>query len=284
LNEEEEMSLSGQRKNELDALCLRLRRDLIRVLHGIQTGHPGGSLSMTEILVTLYFEKLRIDPARPGDPGRDRFILSKGHGAPMLYEVLAERGFFPREDLGSLRQIGSHLQGHPCARKTPGIELSTGPLGLGLSAGLGMALAARLDGRDYRTYVLMGDGELQEGIVWEGAMSAARFAADRLCVIVDYNGVQLDGTLDEVMPLGDLSAKWRAFGWQVIEVDDGHDLTQLSDAIDQAATTKGRPVVILARTVKGKGVSFMEGESAWHGKPIGDDDYAKAMKELGVEA
>ncbi|MDR2450754.1 MAG: transketolase [Candidatus Accumulibacter sp.] len=276
--------MSGQRKNELDALCLRLRRDLIRVLHGIQTGHPGGSLSMTEILVTLYFEKLRIDPARPGDPGRDRFILSKGHGAPMLYEVLAERGFFPREDLGSLRQIGSHLQGHPCARKTPGIELSTGPLGLGLSAGLGMALAARLDGRDYRTYVLMGDGELQEGIVWEGAMSAARFAADRLCVIVDYNGVQLDGTLDEVMPLGDLSAKWRAFGWQVIEVDDGHDLTQLSDAIDQAATTKGRPVVILARTVKGKGVSFMEGESAWHGKPIGDDDYAKAMKELGVEA
>lgn len=277
------MSLSRRRKNELDALCLRLRRDLIRVLHGIQTGHPGGSLSMTEILVTLYFEKLRIDPARPGDPGRDRFILSKGHGAPMLYEVLAERGFFPREDLKSLRQIGSHLQGHPCARKTPGIELSTGPLGLGLSAGLGMAMAARLDGRDYRTYVLMGDGELQEGIVWEGAMSAAKFAADNLRVIVDYNGVQLDGTLDEIMPLGDLSAKWCAFGWQVIEID-GHDLAAISDAIDEAATIKGRPAVILARTVKGKGVSFMEGKSAWHGRPIGDDDHARAMQELGVEA
>jgi transketolase len=277
------MSLSRQRKNELEALCLRLRQELIRVLHGIQTGHPGGSLSMTEILVMLYFEKLRIDPARPGDPDRDRFILSKGHGAPMLYAVLAERGFFPREDLKSLRQIGSHLQGHPCARKTPGIELSTGPLGLGLSAGLGMALAARLDGRDHRTYVLMGDGELQEGIVWEGAMSAAKFAADTLRVIVDYNGVQLDGTLDEIMPLGDLSAKWRAFGWQVIEVD-GHDLTQLSEALDQAATVEGRPTVILAKTVKGKGVSFMEGKSAWHGKPIGDDDYVRAMKELGVEA
>jgi transketolase len=284
LNEEDEMSLSRQRKNELEVLCLRLRQDLIHVLHGIQTGHPGGSLSMTEILVMLYFEKLRIDPARPRNPDRDRFILSKGHGAPMLYEVLAERGFFPREDIKSLRQIGSHLQGHPCALKTPGIELSTGPLGLGLSAGLGMAMAARLDGRDYRTYVLMGDGELQEGIVWEGAMSAAKFAAGNLRVIVDYNGVQLDGTLDEIMPLGDLSAKWRAFGWQVIEVDDGHDLALLSEAFDQATTIEDRPTAILARTVKGKGVSFMEGKSAWHGKPISDDDYTKAMKELGVEA
>jgi transketolase len=282
LNEEDEMSLSRERKNELEELCLFLRRDLIRLLHGIQTGHPGGSLSATEILVTLYFEKLRIDPAAPKDPGRDRFILSKGHGAPMLYEVLAERGFFPREDLKSLRQIGSHLQGHPCARKTPGIELSTGPLGLGLSAGLGMALAARLDGRDARTIVLMGDGELQEGVVWEGAMSAAKFAADNLLVIVDYNGVQLDGTLDEIMPLGDLGAKWRAFGWQVIDID-GHDLAAISEAIDQAAAVKGRPTVILARTVKGKGVSFMEGKSAWHGQPIGDDDYVKAMKELGAE-
>jgi transketolase len=277
------MSLSRERKNELENLCLRLRQDLIRLLHGIQTGHPGGSLSMTELLVTLYFERLRIDPAKPGDPDRDRFILSKGHGAPMLYEVLAERGFFPREDLKSLRQINSHLQGHPCALKTPGIELSTGPLGLGLSAGLGMAMAARLDGRDYRTYVLMGDGELQEGVVWEAAMSAARFAADKLLVIVDYNGVQLDGTVDEIMPLGDLGAKWRAFGWQVIDVD-GHDLAAISTALDEAATVKGRPTVILARTVKGKGVSFMEGKSAWHGKPIDDVDYVKAMKELGVEA
>jgi transketolase len=277
------MSLSRERKNELEKLCLRLRQDLIRLLHGIQIGYPGGSLSMTELLVALYFEKLRIDPVRPRDPDRDRFILSKGHGAPMLYGMLAERGFFPREDLKSLRQIDSHLQGHPCALKTPGIELSTGPLGLGLSAGLGMAMAARLDGRNYRTYVLMGDGELQEGVVWEGAMSAAKFAADNLLVIVDYNGVQLGGAVDEIMPLGDLSAKWRAFGWRVIDID-GHDLVAISEAIDEAATIKGRPTVILARTVKGKGVSFMEGKSAWHGKPIGDDDYAKAMRELGVEA
>jgi transketolase len=277
------MSLSRERKNDLERLCLRLRQDLIRLLHAIQTGHPGGSLSMTELLVTLYFEKLRIDPARPGDPDRDRFILSKGHGAPMLYEVLAERGFFPKEDLRSLRQLGSHLQGHPCALKTPGIELSTGPLGLGLSAGLGMAMAARVDGRDYRVCVLMGDGELQEGVVWEAAMSAAKFAADKLLAIVDYNGVQLDGAIDEIMPLGDLSAKWRAFGWRVIEID-GHDLAAISDALDEAAASEGRPTVILARTVKGKGVSFMEGKNAWHGKPIGDDDYARAMKELGVEA
>ena len=277
------MSLSQERKTFLENLCKSLRQELIQLLYGIQTGHPGGSLSATEIMVTLYFEKLRLDPARPKDPQRDRFILGKGHAAPMLYQILARRGFVPAEDLPTLRQLNSHLQGHPCARKTCGVELSTGPLGLGLSAGLGMALAGKLDQQDYRVYVLMGDGELQEGIVWEAAMSAARFAADKLLVIVDHNGVQLDGTVEEIMPMGDLAAKWRAFGWNVISAD-GHRVDEISAAIDQAQSVKGKPSVILAKTVKGKGVSFMEGKSAWHGKPISKDEYVNAMRELGGEA
>lgn len=277
------MSLSKERKDFLEGLCKRLRQDLIKLLYGIQTGHPGGSLSSTEIMTTLYFEKLRVDPKNPKDPNRDRFILGKGHAAPMLYQLLSERGFFPQDDLVTLRQLDSHLQGHPCARKTCGVELSTGPLGLGLPAGLGMAMAARLDNKDYRTYVLMGDGELQEGIVWEAAMSAARFDADNLLVIVDHNGVQLDGTVEEIMPMGDLAAKWRAFGWNVISAD-GHRVDEISAAIDQAQSVKGKPSVILAKTVKGKGISFMEGKSAWHGKPISKDEYVNAMRELGGEA
>lgn len=275
------MTLSKERKLELDGVCLELRRELIGLLHGIQTGHPGGSLSAVEILVTLYYEKLRIDPKNPKDPGRDRFVLGKGHAAPMLYQILARLGFFPKEDLATLRQLGSHLQGHPCARKTAGVELSTGPLGLGLPAALGMALTGRLDKRDYRTWVLMGDGEMQEGIVWEAAMSAAKFAADNLAVIIDNNGVQLDGTLEEIMPMGDIGDKWRAFGWNVIHAD-GHDIASLAEACDQACRFRGKPSVIIARTVKGKGVSFMEGQSAWHGKPISQAEYLNAMKELGV--
>ncbi|WP_305075766.1 transketolase [Propionivibrio sp.] len=275
------MSLSKARKDYLEGLCQRLRQDLIKLLYSIQTGHPGGSLSSTEIMTTLYFEKLRVDPKNPKDPNRDRFILGKGHAAPMLYQILSERGFFPQDDLATLRQLDSHLQGHPCAKKTCGVELSTGPLGLGLPAGLGMAMAARLDNKDFRTYVLMGDGELQEGIVWEAAMSAAKFGADNLLVIVDNNGVQLDGTVAEIMPMGDIAAKWQAFGWNVISID-GHCVEAVSDAIDLAATVKGKPTVIVAKTVKGKGVSFMEGNSAWHGKPISKDEYVNAMKELGV--
>ncbi len=275
------MSLSKARKDYLEGLCQRLRQDLIKLLYSIQTGHPGGSLSSTEIMTTLYFEKLRVDPKNPKDPNRDRFILGKGHAAPMLYQILSERGFFPQDDLATLRQLDSHLQGHPCAKKTCGVELSTGPLGLGLPAGLGMAMAARLDNKDFRTYVLMGDGELQEGIVWEAAMSAAKFAADNLLVIIDNNGVQLDGTVAEIMPMGDIAAKWQAFGWNAISID-GHCVEAVSDAIDLAATVKGQPTVIVARTVKGKGVSFMEGKSAWHGKPISKDEYVNAMKELGV--
>ena len=201
------MSLKPESKENLERLCTKFRQDLIKLLHGIQTGHPGGSLSSVEIMTTLYFEKLKVDPKNPKDENRDRFVLGKGHAAPMLYLILAEKGFFPQDELASLRQLDSKLQGHPCALKTCGVELSTGPLGLGLPAGLGMALGARLDGRDYRTYVLMGDGELQEGIVWEAAMSAAKFKADNLTLIVDNNGVQLDGTVAEIMPMGDIAAK-----------------------------------------------------------------------------
>ena len=273
------MGLKTESKANLERLCRMFRQDLIRLLHGIQTGHPGGSLSSAEIMTTLYFEKLNIDPKNPKDENRDRFILGKGHAAPMLYMILAEKGFFPKDELGTLRQLDSKLQGHPCAIKICGVELSTGPLGLGLPAGLGMALAAKLDDRDYHTYVLMGDGELQEGIVWEAAMSAAKFKADNLTVIVDNNGVQLDGTLEEIMPMGDIAAKWRAFGWHVISID-GHRVDEISDAVDAAKLVKGMPTVIVAKTVKGKGVSFMEGKSAWHGKPISTDEYANAMQEL----
>lgn len=273
------MSLQNEKKESLERLCRKFRQNLIKLLHGIQTGHPGGSLSSAEIMTTLYFEKLNIDAANPRDENRDRFILGKGHAAPMLYMILAEKGFFPGDELRTLRQLDSRLQGHPCALKTCGVEVSTGPLGLGLPAGLGIALAGKLDGHSYRTVVLMGDGELQEGIVWEAAMSAAKFKADNLLAIVDNNGVQLDGSVAEIMPMGDLAAKWQAFGWNVLCID-GHDVEQISDAVDQAASVKGRPTVILAQTVKGKGVSFMEGKSAWHGKPISDDEYVNAMKEL----
>ena len=274
------MSLSKERQTFLEGRCKQLRQDLIKLLYGIQTGHPGGSLSSTEIMATLYFEKLRVDPKNPKDPNRDRFILGKGHAAPMLYQLLAERGFFPQDDLVHCARSTATCRPPLRQRKTCGVELSTGPLGLGLPAGLGMAMAARLDNKDYRTYVLMGDGELQEGIVWEAAMSAAKFCADNLLVIVDNNGVQLDGTVEEIMPMGDIAAKWRAFGWNVIAID-GHCVSAVSDAIDLAATIKGKPTVIIAKTVKGKGVSFMEGKSAWHGKPISKDDYENAMKELG---
>lgn len=274
------MSLQPKRKEDLERLCSKFRQDLVKLLHSIQTGHPGGSLSSVEIMTTLYFEKLDVDPKNPKAENRDRFVLGKGHAAPMLYLILAEKGFFPQDELTSLRQLDSKLQGHPCALKTCGVELSTGPLGLGLPAGLGMALGAKLDGSDYRTYVLMGDGELQEGIVWEAAMSAAKFKADNLTVIVDNNGVQLDGTVDEIMPMGDIAAKWQAFGWNVMSID-GHQIDEISAAVDLAKTVKGQPSVIIAKTVKGKGMSFMEGKSAWHGKPISDDEYVNAMKELG---
>ncbi len=277
------MPMTKERKQELDQLCHQFRVELIELLHSIQTGHPGGSLSCCEILTALYFEKMHIDPKNPKAPDRDRLVLSKGHAAPMLYLNLAHKGFFPVEDMKTLRQINSDLQGHPCAHKTPGVEVSTGPLGLGLSAGNGIALGAKLNGYDYTTYVLMGDGEIQEGGIWEAAMTAVKFKVDNLVAILDHNHVQLDGTNDEIMPMGDISAKWKAFGWNVIECD-GHDVAAFSDAVDAAKAHKGQPTIIICETVKGKGISFMEGKNTWHGAPINDENYANAMKELGGNA
>ena len=272
--------MTDERKQELESLCLRFRNELIDLLHEIQTGHPGGSLSCLEILTTLYTEKMNHNPKNPKMEGRDRLILSKGHAAPILYMNLAEQGYFKKEELKTLRQINSNLQGHPCMHKTAGVELSTGPLGLGLGAGLGMCLGERLKGNDSYIYVILGDGEIQEGCIWESAMAASKFNADHLIAILDNNGVQLDGTLEEIMPMGDIKAKWEAFGWNVIPCD-GHDVNSISDAVDKAKENKGKPTLILAKTVKGKGISFMEGKNTWHGKAISDEDYKNAKAELG---
>lgn len=247
----------------------------------IQTGHAGGSLSSCEIITTLYERHLRIDSEDPKKLDRDRFILGKGHAAPMLYLNLAEQGFFPKEDFKSLRQITSHLQGHPCMNHTKGVDLSTGPLGLGLSAGLGIALSMKLDNSDKNVYVLMGDGEIQEGIIWEAAMAAAKFKADNLIGILDNNGVQLDGVTDDVMPLLDVKAKWESFGWHVIDAD-GHDIKSFDDAVEEAKKYTGKPILINCKTIKGKGVSYMEGKNIWHGKPIDEEHFQIALKDLGV--
>ena len=271
--------MDAAKKKELESLCRKLRIELIEQLYKIQTGHPGGSLSTTEILVTLYFNTMNVRAEDPHWADRDRFVLSKGHAAPMLYLVLAEKRFFPKGELKTLRQINSILQGHPCAHLTPGVEVSSGPLGLGISAATGMAAAAKLDGKNWKTYVLLGDGEIQEGIVWEAAQSAVKFKLDNLTAILDWNGVQLDGPVENVMPSGDIAAKWSAFGWRVI-VTNGHDLECLDKAIETANNEDGRPTIILAKTIKGKGVSFMEGQSKWHGSPIDEESYNSAIKEL----
>jgi transketolase len=267
---------------ELEALARRIRKTIIRMIYEVQSGHPGGSLSCVEILTALYMKEMRFDPKEVDDPNRDRLVLSKGHASPTLYAVLAELGVISREELWTLRQLGTRLQGHPDMKHLPGVEMSTGPLGLGLSAGLGMALAARLNGLSYHTYVLLGDGELQEGIIWEAAMCAAKYKADNLTAVVDYNGIQLDGTIDEIMPLGDLAGKFQSFGWGTINVD-GHDFTSLLDALGEARQHKGQPMVVIARTVKGKGVSFMEGKAAWHGQIISDREFQLAMGELNQD-
>lgn len=264
---------------DLPALCRQVRRDILTMTHAAGSGHPGGSLSAVEILVTLYFDQMHIDPARPEDPDRDRFLLSKGHAAPVLYSVLARRGYFDPALLPTLRQLGSPLQGHPHREKLPGLDCSSGSLGQGLSIANGLALAARRTGRTYRTYCLLGDGEVQEGQIWEAAMTAAHFALDNVCAIVDDNGVQLDGPTREIMDVEPLGAKFAAFGWAVLEVD-GHSLSALQDAFRTAQATRGRPTVLLARTVKGKGVSFMEGQASWHGKAPNDAELAAALAEL----
>jgi len=273
------MILSNAQEKKLIDLCRKFRKELIECLHAVGSGHPGGSLSATEVITTLYFHEINVNPKNPNDPDRDRFILSKGHAAPMLYLNLAEKGYFDKSELSNLRQLNHMLQGHPCAKTTPGIDLSTGPLGLGISAAAGMAIAGKLDKKGYNVYVLIGDGETQEGIVWEAAMAASKYKLDNLIVILDHNKVQLDGTIDEIMPLGDINAKWESFGWKVIETD-GHNVRDISNVLEEAKRAKGKPTIIIAETVKGKGISFMEGKNIWHGKPIDDEHFNIAMKEL----
>ncbi len=272
--------LQAEEIERLRRLCNQFRIDVLRVLHRKKTGHPGGSLSVCEILTTLYEVVMRYDPANPSWEDRDRLVLSKGHAAPMLYRVLAEEGFFPPEKLNTLRDLDSILQGHPNSLETPGVDATSGPLGIGLGAALGMALGLRLNHSEARVYAVLGDGELNEGAVWEACMSAAKYRADNLCAVLDWNGVQLDGTVKEIMPMDHMRERFEAFGWHVLECD-GHDVGQLAEAFETAERTKGRPSMILAHTVKGKGVSFMEGSNAWHGKAIDDESFSQAMKELG---
>ena len=270
-------------EQDLRTLCRILRRDILTMIHAAGSGHPGGSLSAVEILATLYFDVMRIDPAHPDDPDRDRFLLSKGHAAPVLYSTLARRGFFDPALLPTLRQLGSPLQGHPHMSSLPGLDCSSGSLGQGLSIAGGLALAARKTGRSYRTYCLLGDGEVQEGQIWEAAMTAAQLGLDNLCAIVDDNGVQLDGPTDEICRVEPLDDKFRAFGWHVISAD-GHDTDALRNAFREAAGVKGAPTVIIARCVKGKGVSFMENQCAWHGKAPNKEELAAALAEVEGES
>jgi len=257
-----------------------LRVEVVKMIHGVGSGHPGGSLSSADIVAALYFHQLRLDPACPDWPERDRFILSKGHAAPLLYAVLAHRGFFPVEELVTLRRLDSRLQGHPDRLRTPGVEMTAGALGHGLAIGVGLALAARLDDAAYRTWVLLGDGEIQAGVIWEGAMFAAKYRLSRLTAILDYNDVQLDGPVHQIMPLEPVIEKWRAFNWHVIEID-GHNMGQILDALDEVDNIHGAPTIIVAHTTKGKGVSYMENRSAWHGRAPSDEQLEIALTELG---
>ena len=266
-------------KLELQKTANEVRKGIVTAVHGAKAGHPGGSLSAADIFTYLYFEEMNIDPKDPKKADRDRFVLSKGHTAPGLYSVLANRGYFPVEDLPTLRHLGSYLQGHPCMQETPGVDMSSGSLGQGISAAVGMALAAKMDGKDYRTYTLLGDGEIQEGQVWEASMFAGHRKLDNLVVIVDNNGLQIDGKIDDVCSPYPIDKKFEAFNFHVINID-GNDFDQIDAAFKEAKATKGQPTAIIAKTVKGKGVSFMENNAGWHGKAPNDEEYATAMADL----
>lgn len=268
---------------ELKRVANALRQDIIAMLVTSKSGHPGGSLSAAEIVATLFFQQMKINPQDPHWADRDRFVLSKGHAAPVLYAALAEKGYFPKAELQGLRQTGRMLQGHPDMKKTPGVDMSTGSLGQGLSAANGMALAGKLDGKDYQVFVLLGDGEMAEGQVWEAAMAAAHYKLDNVTAVLDFNGLQIDGTTDSVMCSTPLAEKWRSFCWNVLEVD-GHDVDALLAAFAEAKQVKGRPSIIIAKTVKGKGVSFMENQAGWHGNAPSVEQGEEALKELREEA
>ena len=269
-------------KKQLMATACKVRMGIIEGTHGAKAGHPGGSLSATEAFTYLYFKEMNVDPKNPKWADRDRFVLSKGHTAPGLYAALAHKGFFPVEDLPTLRHIGSYLQGHPNMNETPGVDMSTGSLGQGISAAAGMALAAKYQGKDCRVYTLLGDGEIQEGQVWEACMFAAHYKLDNFCAIIDNNGLQIDGAVADVMSPYPIDEKLKAFGFEVTVVD-GHDFEQLEAAFAQARATKGKPFAIIMKTVKGKGVSFMENNAGWHGKAPNDEEYAQAMAELKAQ-
>ena len=266
-------------KLELMKTANEIRKGIVTALHSAKAGHPGGSLSATEIFTYLYFEEMNVDPKDPKKADRDRFVLSKGHTAPGLYSVLAERGYFPKEDLKTLRHLGSYLQGHPDMKHIPGVDMSSGSLGQGISAAVGMAIAGKLDNADYRVYTLLGDGEIQEGQVWEASMLAAHRKLDNLVVIVDNNNLQIDGAITEVNSPYPIDKKFEAFNFHVINID-GNDFDQIDAAFKEAKTVKGQPTAIIAKTVKGKGVSFMENQVGWHGKAPNDEEYKIAMEEL----
>lgn len=274
--------MTANEKKQLMVMACNVRMGVIEGVHAAKAGHPGGSLSAADMFTYLYFKELNVDPQNPKWEDRDRFVLSKGHTAPGLYAALANRGFFPKEDLLTLRQIGSHLQGHPNMNYTPGVDMSTGSLGQGLSAAVGMALAGKADKKDYRVYAMLGDGEIEEGQIWEAAMAAAKFKLDNLCAVIDVNGLQIDGNTADVMPSEPLDKKMEAFGWHVIKID-GHDYEAIEAAFAAAKTVKGQPTAILAATVKGKGVSFMEGDYGWHGKAPNDEQFEQAMADLNAK-
>ncbi|MBE6599673.1 MAG: transketolase [Ruminococcaceae bacterium] len=267
------------KKLELQSVATEIRLGALLGVHAAKSGHPGGSLSIADLLAYLYFYKMRVDAKNPDDPDRDRLVLSKGHTAPALYATLAEKGFFPKEELAKLRQVDSFLQGHPDMKHTPGVDMTTGSLGLGISAAAGMALAAKIAGKDYRTYAIVGDGESEEGQVWEACMFAAHYKLDNFCLVIDWNGLQIDGPVAEVMNPTPHDKKLEAFGFNVISID-GHDFDQIDAAFTAAENCKGKPTAIIAKTTKGKGVSFMENQVGWHGNAPSDEQYEQAVAEL----
>lgn len=264
---------------ELYNISNQMRQHVIQAVYYAKSGHPGGSLSICDILAVLFFKQMNVEPSHANDENRDRFVLSKGHAAPAYYAALAMRGFFDEEELKRLRKIDSFLQGHPCMGKIPGVDMSSGSLGQGLSAANGMALVAKAEKRDYRVYCICGDGELQEGQIWEAAMTAAHYKLDNLTLFVDCNGLQIDGKVEDVMNVAPVLDKWKAFGWNAISVD-GHDIPAINEAVDKAKISKGRPTAIVCRTVKGKGVSFMENQAGWHGAAPDDEQFKIAMDDL----
>ena len=264
----------------LNEIANVIRKDIVSMICKSKSGHPGGSLSAVEILTSLYFDQMNIDPTNPKMEDRDRFVLSKGHAAPALYATLSERGYFDKEELNHLRQIGSMLQGHPDMKKIPGVEMSTGSLGQGFSVACGMAMAAKLDNAPWNVYALLGDGEVQEGIIWEAAMSAAHYKLDNMIAFLDYNGLQIDGDVESVMNINPIEDKFKTFGWNVITID-GHDFDQIFAALDMAKDTVDKPTMIIAKTIKGKGVSFMENQASWHGSAPSEEQLQQALSELG---